>query len=251
MATQPTVSQISERGSAISFDLVKMRKVCGEVIRRFIDIVISLIVLIVTLPIMLLVVILIRLDSPGPALFWQKRVGRDFRNRRDSCPDGVKNQRKCDLGGRLFDFVKFRTMYADSPKRFPDMYKYEYSEYELRNLQFKMENDPRHTRIGRWLRKTSLDELPNFWNCLVGSMTLVGPRPDILAMTRFLRPEEKQIFDVKPGITGFAQVSGRCKLKFRVTKRLDLLYVKRRSFWIDFKILLQTIICVITSRGAF
>ena len=82
-------------------------------------------------------------------------------------------------------------------------------------------------------------------------MTLVGPRPDLPEMTRYYRPDQLEIFHVKPGVTGYAQVSGRCDLKFRVTKDLDLRYVQERSLWVDFKVLVQTLICVITSRGAF
>lgn len=223
----------------------------AEILRRLADILVSIIALVVALPIMVVIALVIKLDSPGPALFWQKRVGRNRRRHGRLATYGGPERRGQDVGGELFWFVKFRTMYVDARERFPELYAYKYGPDELRDLHFKLPHDPRHTRIGRWLRKTSLDELPNFVNVLLGSMTLVGPRPDIPEMTRYYLPEQLRIFEVKPGITGYAQVSGRCALKFRQTKALDLRYVEERSLWVDFKVLMQTVKSVVAADGAF
>lgn len=229
----------------------RWRDALSEGFRRVCDIAVSLIALVLSSPVMLVLAMLVRLNSPGPALFWQRRAGRNRRGRSSQPAYSGPERRKHDIGGELFWLVKFRTMHVDARERFPELYCYEYTNEELRHLCFKLPNDPRHTRIGCWLRIMSLDELPNFWNALQGSMTLVGPRPDIPEMTRYYRPEQRRIFDVKPGITGYAQVNGRCGLKFQVTKVLDLRYVKERSLWVDFKVLLATVACVLRARGAF
>jgi lipopolysaccharide/colanic/teichoic acid biosynthesis glycosyltransferase len=116
---------------------------------------------VLTLPLMLLVALIVRLDSPGPVVFRQVRIGRN---------------------GRLFRFAKFRTLYVDARERWPHLYAYRYTADEVAALHFKLRNDPRVTRVGRWLRTSTLDELPNLWNVLVGDVALVGPRPEIPEM---------------------------------------------------------------------
>jgi lipopolysaccharide/colanic/teichoic acid biosynthesis glycosyltransferase len=197
---------------------------------RVAEFTIALAVVILTLPVMLLIAVIIRLDSRGPALFFQSRLGRH---------------------ARPFWFVKFRTMYVDARRRFPELYAYRYDEDEIRTVRFKVQNDPRVTRFGRWLRKTSLDELPNFWNVLTGDMALVGPRPDIPEMLPYYRGEEHLKFQVRPGVTGFAQTCGRGDLTFRETLRLDVAYVKARSVILDIKVLWRTIRMVVVGSGAF
>jgi lipopolysaccharide/colanic/teichoic acid biosynthesis glycosyltransferase len=113
------------------------------------------------------------------------------------------------------------------------------------------ENDPRVTRVGRWLRRTTLDELPNLLNVLNGDLHLVGPRPDIADNIRFYEPNELRILDVKPGVTGLAQVEGRGLLTFEETNRLDLEYLKARSVWLDVRILVRTFVELIKARGAY
>jgi lipopolysaccharide/colanic/teichoic acid biosynthesis glycosyltransferase len=197
---------------------------------RAIEIPVAALALVASLPIMLLLAWLIARDTPGPILFFQTRVG---------------------AGTRPFRFVKFRTMYADAPKRFPELYVYAYSPDQMKTLKFKLDPDPRLTPFGRWLRRTSLDELPNFWNVLTGDMALVGPRPEIPQMLPYYEGEMLQKFTVPPGITGLAQVSGRGRLGFYETVDLDVAYVERKGFWHDAKLLLKTAKMVIRQDGAF
>ena len=197
---------------------------------RLVEILVSAITLVLTLPLMLLIGIVIRLDSPGPALFRQKRIGQ---------------------GGRLFNFVKFRTYYTDAKDRFPELYRYRYSQEELNHLHFKVPGDRRATRVGKWLRQTTLDELPNFWNVLTGDVALVGPRPEIPEMAPYYQPDELAKFSVRPGITGLAQISGRGRLSFRETLRYDLDYVKQNSRSGDVKITIRTLKLIVLRDGAF
>jgi lipopolysaccharide/colanic/teichoic acid biosynthesis glycosyltransferase len=147
--------------------------------------------------------------------------------------------------------MKFRTMYSDSRTRFPELYRYQYAAAEFRKLHFKSEEDPRVTRIGRWLRKLTIDELPNLWCVVVGDMRLVGPRPELLEIPRYYTPEEMLKFTTKPGITGLAQVNGRGLLNWGETIAWDLEYVRTRTVWLDIKIIFKTLWFVIVRRGAF
>ena len=198
--------------------------------QRLLEIFVASSALVLPLPIMLAIALIIRCGTPGPALFRQPRVG---------------------LNQRLFNFIKFRTFYADARERFPELYRYQYSGEELRSLKFKVNQDPRVTPQGRWLRKSSFDELPNFWNCLIGEMALVGPRPEIPEMLPYYKGEMLRKFTVRPGITGLAQISGRGRLGFYETVALDVYYVKNKSFWLDLKIILKTLYLVVTRDGAF
>lgn len=231
-----------------------------RLIRRTLDIVISAAILIVTAPLMLLLAIVIRLDSPGPALFWQTRMGKNERSGRDrrcKCQQApVHDARRTDrrtrqMAGRPFTFVKFRTMYVDARRRFPALYEYRYTERELRAFKFKSDDDPRLTRVGRFLRKTSLDELPNFWNVMKGDVTLVGPRPEIPEMTPYYDPTQLRKFRVRPGVTGLAQIRGRGHLTFLETVACDVTYVDSRSLGLDLRILWETVAAVVRRRGAF
>jgi lipopolysaccharide/colanic/teichoic acid biosynthesis glycosyltransferase len=198
--------------------------------KRVIEVCIGLSVLLLSAPLLLVMAVLIRLDSPGPAIFWQQRLGRH---------------------AKPFWFVKFRTMHSDARQRFPDLYRYQYTPEELAALKFKVTDDPRVTRAGRWLRKTSLDELPNFWNLVTGDVALVGPRPEIPEMLAHYHGEELRKFDVRPGITGYAQVYGRGNLKFSETLAYDLAYVRERSWRVDLKVTLRTIKISLLGNGAF
>ncbi|HEU0119467.1 MAG TPA: sugar transferase [Bryobacteraceae bacterium] len=190
----------------------------------------ALCILIILSPILCVVGLLVLLDSPGPVLFRQWRVG---------------------AGGRLFRFTKFRTYFTDARERFPELYNYSYGEKEIEQVCFKVPNDPRATRVGAWLRQTTLDELPNFWHVLTGHMALVGPRPEIPEMLPHYRDGELRKFTVRPGVTGLAQISGRGNLSFRETVAFDLAYVENQSLLEDLRILLKTAQCVVFRRGAF
>lgn len=240
----------------------------SSVVRRLVDVGVSAPAIVLLSPLLLILSILVRLDSPGPILFRQKRIGRD---RRDRTRGGRSPERRGEqLFGNPFVLVKFRTMYADSRERFPKLYRYSYSQEELRTIPIKVlvgnkddpsakRNranprellvDPRVTRMGRFLRSTSLDELPNLWNVLKGHMHLVGPRPDIADNIRYYTQEELEILRVKPGVTGLAQIKGRGFLTFRETNSYDLEYVRNRSLTLDLKILLKTIPALLKRDGA-
>jgi lipopolysaccharide/colanic/teichoic acid biosynthesis glycosyltransferase len=235
---------------------------------RILDTVVSSLVLLLTFPLLILIAIAIKLDSPGAVLFRHRRIGVD--RRVSARPDYDGERRKDDLHGRPFVLYKFRTMFADARTRFPHLYSYQYSPEELTSLPIKtlvglktdsssasraeraklVNDDPRLTRVGRWLRKTSLDELPNLINVLKGDMHLVGPRPDIWENIRYYPEDHLEILRVKPGVTGLAQTQGRGGLTFIQTNEADLEYVRTRSFALDVKILLRTIVVTVKGDGA-
>jgi lipopolysaccharide/colanic/teichoic acid biosynthesis glycosyltransferase len=227
---------------------------------RSIEIVIALIGLSVTLPIMLLEAIIIRLDSPGPALFFQRRVARskkmrgsELLNNPDILPPGdAFDPDKYYYVPRTFTFIKFRTMYYDAKTRFPELYRYQYTTQEsFLNNYYKLEDDPRVTRAGRWLRRLTVDEFPNFWHVLTGSVGLVGPRPELPEYLPYYTPDQMRKFVVRPGITGLAQTNGRSLLTIGDIIAWDLKYVDSRSVLLDIQIILRTIWLVLTRRGAF
>lgn len=199
-------------------------------VQRLLESVVAAALLVLTAPVMLVIAVIIRIDSPGPTLFRQARVGRN---------------------GQIFRFAKFRTLYTDARERWPHLYAYRYSAEEVAALHFKLKNDPRVTRVGRWLRKSTLDELPNLWNVLVGDVALVGPRPEIPEMLPYYDDESLAKFSVRPGVTGLAQVMGRGELSFLDTVRYDLQYVHTRSWRLDCAVLIRTVLCTLLRKGAF
>ena len=191
----------------------------GEAIKRAIDIAGSAAALGLLAPLLAALALAVRLDSPGPSLFRQRRLGR---------------------GGRPFTALKFRTMVENAP--------------DVRNADGSAlcrEGDPRVTRLGRLLRQWSLDELPQLFNVLAGQMSLLGPRPDQVDQIRYYTPAELRRLDVKPGLTGLAQVSGRNDLTWAERKRLDLEYVERRSLALDLRIFAATVPLVLLRRGVY
>lgn len=169
---------------------------------------------------------MIKLESPGPIFFAQKRVGRN---------------------GRIFKMYKFRSMYADAEERKKELM----AQNEMNGLMFKMENDPRITKTGDFLRKTSLDEFPQFINILKGDMSLVGTRPPTLDEFAQYSPYHKKRLSFRPGLTGMWQVSGRSDITdFEEIVKLDVEYIDNWSFWLDIKILLKTFLEVFTQKGA-
>jgi len=194
--------------------------------KRLFDLAGATLLLLICAPLFLLVAIAIKLDSMGPVFFVQERVG---------------------FSKRRFRMMKFRTMSADAEARMKDIEHLN----EKTGPIFKMRNDPRVTRVGRWLRKTSVDELPQLVNVLLGDMSIVGPRP--LSVRDALRMEEawqKRRFSVKPGLTCLWQVSGRSDLSFEQWMQLDLDYIDRWSLGLDASILLRTIPAIVMARGA-
>jgi lipopolysaccharide/colanic/teichoic acid biosynthesis glycosyltransferase len=208
----------------------KVKPISVPVWLRCIEIAVSIGVLILTSPIMLVQALIIRFGTPGPVLFFQTRLGANF---------------------KPFKFVKFRTFYHDAKERYPELYAYKYTDEELETYKIKGENDPRITPQGRWLRRLSIDELPNFWNVLKGDMALVGPRPEIPELLPYYRGEMLEKFMVRQGITGLAQISGRGRLTFYETAKYDVEYARTRSHLLDLKILWTTARLILRDRGAF
>lgn len=193
--------------------------------KRVFDLVLSTVGLVVAAPIIGLAGVLIRLESRGPVFFRQERVGRE---------------------GSAFQMVKLRTMFVDAEERKADLI----TQNEADGPLFKMEWDPRITRVGRILRKLSIDELPQFWNVLRGDMSVVGPRPALPAEVVQWDPELHDRLRVLPGITGMWQVSGRSDTSFDEYKRLDLYYVDNWSLLHDLRIVMRTFAVVLLQRGA-
>jgi lipopolysaccharide/colanic/teichoic acid biosynthesis glycosyltransferase len=228
-----------------------------RVARRALDISVSASALLVLSPVLLAIAAIIRFESPGPVIFRQVRVGQDRRRLRR--PVGTE-RRRSEGGGRPFVFYKFRTMYADARTRFPDLYRYDYQPEDLNTLPMKvlmgakvgrLGDDPRVPPICRWLRRSSLDELPNLWNVLKGDMHLVGPRPDIPENLRYYESWHMKKFEVKPGVTGLAQIRGSGRLPFDRTLAYDVEMVERRSIGLDLSILAQTMRRFLSRDGAF
>lgn len=194
--------------------------------RRAQDIFFSGLALILLLPLMAVVAIVIYIDDPqGSPFFTQLRCGRD---------------------GKLFKMFKFRSMYVDAEARLSEILK----DNEMDGPAFKMKDDPRITRAGRVIRKTSLDELPQLWNVLKGDMSIVGPRPALPREVELYTEEQKQRMYVTPGLTCYWQIQPRRNdISFDDWMALDLKYIQERSFWVDWKIIFQTVGAVIRKEG--
>ena len=196
-------------------------------VKRGIDIVVAGVAMVLLLPLFVVTYLAIRLTSKGPAFFAQTRVGRD---------------------GRYFAFYKFRSMYIDAEARKDALLAQNESKG---GVIFKMKNDPRITPVGRFIRKFSIDELPQLWNVIKGDMTLVGPRPPVPREVALYSLEERKRLNVIPGITCLWQVSGRSDIPFQEQVRLDKEYIRTHGVWNDLKILLKTIPAIISGRGAY
>ena len=195
--------------------------------KRLIDIIAASMLLVLLSPLFLVVMAAIYTSSPGPVFFKQTRVGR---------------------WGKLFTMWKFRSMYLDADARLKDIM----AQNEMAGgVTFKMKNDPRVIPIGRFIRKASIDELPQLWNVLKGDMSLVGPRPALPAEVNQYSLNDRQRLEVIPGITCIWQVSGRSSIPFPQQVQLDVQYIQSQSIWLDIKLLLQTIPAVLLSKGAY
>ncbi|HUG65848.1 MAG TPA: sugar transferase [Gaiellaceae bacterium] len=195
-------------------------------VKRGFDLVVSGLVVILGLPLWALIALAIKLDSRGPIFFVDRRIG---------------------VGEREFGMLKFRTMVADAATRQPELE----PENEAEGALFKIRDDPRVTRIGRFLRRFSLDEIPQVGNVLKGEMSLVGPRPLPLRDYQLLADWHRRRYGVLPGMTGLWQISGRSGLSFDDLVRLDFTYIENWSIWLDISIIVKTIPAVITRRGAY
>lgn len=187
--------------------------------KRIMDLTICLGALPILLPLLLICALAVKFTSPGPILFRQKRLGQN---------------------GRAFEMFKFRSMYVNAP--------------DLRNSDgstFNAERDPRVTSAGKWLRKSSLDELPQLFNILLGDMSIVGPRPDLPDHMLDYRPQDHGRLRVRPGITGWAQIHGRNSLPLEIRRNYDLEYIARVSVWLDLQIILRTIPVVLVGKGVY
>jgi exopolysaccharide biosynthesis polyprenyl glycosylphosphotransferase len=195
------------------------------VAKRVFDVVMSALVIVALSPVFASIAIAIRLDAPGPIFFRQRRIGQS---------------------GRVFEMLKFRSMYRDAEARLEALR----AQNEMSGPVFKMANDPRVTKVGRFLRRTSLDEFPQFWNVLKGEMSIVGPRPPVPSEVRQYKRWQRRRLSMKPGITCIWQVSGRNNIDFDRWMELDLQYIDEWSLWGDIRICLRTIPAVLTARGA-
>jgi exopolysaccharide biosynthesis polyprenyl glycosylphosphotransferase len=197
-----------------------------QVAKAVFDLAVAVVLVLVLLPLLVGIAVVVRLGSPGPALFGQERVGRH---------------------GRPFRVYKFRSMYTDAEQRLAEIT--HLNEHD--GVLFKVRNDPRVTPVGRWLRKYSLDELPQLLNVLKGDMSLVGPRPPLASEVARYEGHAHRRLLVRPGITGLWQVSGRSDLSWEDTVRLDLQYVEAWSLALDVTILLRTASAVLAGKGAY
>jgi exopolysaccharide biosynthesis polyprenyl glycosylphosphotransferase len=197
-----------------------------DVVKRALDVCLGSLLVALTFPLWLLIAVAIRLDSRGPALFVQERVGSN---------------------GIRFNMFKFRSMRSDAEPMRSELAALN----ELDGPVFKIRNDPRVTRVGRVLRRTSLDELPQLLNVISGEMSLVGPRPPLAEEVRQYRPADWARLSVKPGLTCLWQVNGRSDCSFDQWMEYDRDYIRRLSLGLDLQILLKTVWVVVTLRGAY
>lgn len=196
------------------------------VAKRIMDIITGLIGSVLSIPIILITAIPLLIESPGPLIFKQKRVGRN---------------------GRLFNIYKLRSMYTDAEERKAELMK----QNKMDGLMFKVDDDPRITKVGKFIRKYSIDELPQFFNVLKGDMSLIGTRPPTVDEFEQYESRHKRRLSMRPGITGMWQVSGRSDIQdFEEVVRLDCEYIDNWSLWLDIKILFKTIGVVLTHKGA-
>ena len=221
-----------EPSSLPAVEIIRNQSRSGRTLKRIGDIVFSLIVLTLGSPIFILIAILVKLSSPGSVFYIQKRVGRNYRE---------------------FGCIKFRTMYKDADDLLPNLLeKYPLMRKEFEN-DFKLRQDPRITKLGRFLRRSSLDELPQFFNVLKGEMSVVGPRPivsnEIIKYSLFM----EEVISVRPGLTGLWQVSGRNNLSYKKRVELDFFYARNRNFLLDLEIIILTLGVLLfpMDRGAF
>lgn len=185
----------------------------GSFLKRLTDILISILVLLITLPFFIITIVAIKLDSKGPVFFIHERTG---------------------YKGKPFRMIKFRGMIDNALAFGPEL---------------TQENDPRITRVGKFLRRTSFDEVPQFINVLKGEMSIIGPRPEIISITNTYNEYQRKVFEFKPGITGISQIYGRQKLTPEQRTKMEIEYYEKENFWDDLKIIFKTFAVVLTNEG--
>jgi len=207
---------------------VKQESLQRRLARRTLDIALGLILAVITAPVWLLAALAVRLESEGNPFFVQTRIG---------------------LGGKPFKMIKLRGMYIDARQRFPHLY--DYARFGGLNFHFHYEEDPRITRVGAFIRKTSIDELPNFLNVLMGTMTLIGPRPEIPDVLDLYGASKAEYLSVKPGVTCLSKITGRDRLTKGETIEIDLDYVRHACFRLDRSIFWRTLKGVMQCQDVF
>ncbi len=224
---------ISQEPSSLpAVEIIRNQSRYGRTLKRFGDIIFSLLVLTLGSPVFILIGILVKLSSPGSIFYIQKRVGRNYRE---------------------FGCIKFRTMYKDAENLLPNLLeKYPMMRKEFEK-DFKLRQDPRITKLGRFLRRSSLDELPQFFNVLKGEMSVVGPRPIVTNEINKYSIFMEEVISVRPGLTGLWQVSGRNNLSYEKRVELDVVYARNRNFILDLEIIILTLGVLLfpMDRGAF
>lgn len=221
-----TNSSIKEKESEKSIDIIKDNKIAYNTTKRIVDVVLSFIGLIVLSPVFLFLSIIIKIDSKGPVFFAHKRIGKN---------------------GNTIRIYKFRTMHQNAEAMIENFTEEQMKEYKE---NYKLKDDPRITRVGKFLRKTSLDELPQILNILKGELSIIGPRPVVESELEKYGPNKSKFLSVKPGLTGYWQANGRSTTTYEERIDMELYYVENRSLWLDTKLFFKTIISVIKKEGA-
>ena len=222
----PAIGQLDDQAGVGPWGATRGEPFAYAATKRAFDLVAGGFIIVLLLPVIPLVALMIRLDSDGPVFYRQDRVGKD---------------------GRLFKFYKFRSMRSDSERMRAALE----SRNDLTGPVFKMKNDPRITSVGQFLRRSSLDEIPQILNVMKGDMSIVGPRPALPGEVAKYEPWHRRRMAVKPGITCLWQVAGRSHVSFDEWMRLDIEYISRRSLRADLAIFLKTIPAVMARRGAY
>lgn len=220
------MDNINTSNQQIEITYQKTDKIAYKFVKRLIDIILSLVAIVILSPVFLIVALIIRFDSKGKVVFGHERIG--------------KNMKKIKV-------YKFRSMYENSAEIFENFTDEQKKEYYI---NFKLDNDPRITRVGGFLRKTSLDELPQLFNILKGDMSIVGPRPIVEKEISKYGEYIETVFSVLPGLTGYWQANGRSDTTYEERVQMDMYYIKNRSLLLDIKIILKTFISVIKKEGA-
>ena len=220
------MQELNLDNNRIMLEKKKLSRNTYEFLKRLMDIICSMSALIVLAPILIVVAILIKIESKGPVIFSQERVG---------------------INNKKFKMYKFRSMVVNAE----DMKEKLEKQNERKGPMFKIKNDPRITKIGRFIRKTSIDELPQLINILKGEMSIVGPRPSLPKEVIQFEPWMLERLKVKPGLTCYWQVQGRDHIEFEDWMRLDVKYVKDRNFLLDIKLIFKTIILLFGDKNAY